>query len=74
MTTATVSEFRTHIKKYLDDVERKNESIVVLRGGKPVAEIIPIKPKAQKRTLPKPIRIGTSVTEALLEDRARSRH
>jgi len=74
MTTATVSEFRTHIKKYLDDVELKNESIVVFRGGKPVAEIIPIKPKAQKLTLPKPIRIGTSVTEALLEDRASTRH
>jgi len=74
MNTATVSEFRTHIKKYLDDVELKNESIVVLRGGKPIAEIVPIKTKTQKRTLPKPIRIGTSVTEALLENRASSRH
>lgn len=74
MTTATVSEFRTHIKKYLDDVELKNESIVVLRGGKPIAEIVPIAPKAQKRALPKPIRIGTSITDALLKDRSRARH
>lgn len=41
MTTVTMTEFRNHASGMLDRVER-GETIVVLRHGKPIAEIVPI--------------------------------
>ena len=33
MIAANYTEFRTHLKKYLDDVEQNNETLILKRGG-----------------------------------------
>ena len=33
MIAANYSEFRTHLKKYLDDVENNNETLILKRGS-----------------------------------------
>ena len=33
MIAANYTEFRTHLKKYLDDVEQNNETLIIKRGG-----------------------------------------
>jgi len=33
MIAANYSEFRTHLKKYLDDVEHNNETLILKRGS-----------------------------------------
>ena len=33
MIAANYTEFRTHLKKYLDDVENNNETLILKRGG-----------------------------------------
>ena len=41
MTTVTLTEFRSHASGMLSRVER-GETLVVLRHGKPVAEVSPV--------------------------------
>jgi prevent-host-death family protein len=45
MHTLSLSEFRAHASEMLDLVE-KGESVRILRHGKPVAELVPVKPEA----------------------------
>ena len=45
MHTLSLSEFRAHASQMLDLVE-KGESVRILRHGKPVAELVPVKPEA----------------------------
>jgi antitoxin YefM len=33
MIAANYTEFRTHLKKYLDDVEENNETLIIKRGS-----------------------------------------
>lgn len=40
MTTVTQTEFRNHIRKYMDAVEQ-GEEIEICRNGKPVATVVP---------------------------------
>ncbi|MFA6034126.1 MAG: type II toxin-antitoxin system prevent-host-death family antitoxin [Myxococcota bacterium] len=41
MTTVSFTEFRQHASGLLSEVE-KGETVVILRHGKPIAELVPI--------------------------------
>jgi prevent-host-death family protein len=45
MQVLSLSEFRAHASEMLDLVE-KGETVRILRHGKPVAELVPLKPEA----------------------------
>lgn len=75
MKTVTFTEFRKHASGVLSDVE-KGESFLVLRHGKPVAEISP--PSAERAAKPSwkrpALRLtvkGVSLSSTILEERRR---
>ncbi len=45
MPILSLSEFRAHASEMLDLVE-KGETVRILRHGKPVAELVPLRPEA----------------------------
>lgn len=45
MQSLSLSEFRAHVSEMLDLVE-KGETVRILRHGKPVAELVPLRPEA----------------------------
>jgi antitoxin (DNA-binding transcriptional repressor) of toxin-antitoxin stability system len=73
--TITFTEFRKHASGLLSDVE-KGESFLVLRHGKPIAEISPpatgreVRPSWKRPGL-KLIAKGASLSAAILEERRR---
>ena len=76
MKTITFTEFRKHASGVLGDVE-KGESFLVLRHGKPIAEISP--PSAEHAAGPswkRPgLRLtakGASLSSAIIEERRRA--
>jgi len=46
MQTLSLSEFRAHASEMLDLVEQKGETVRILRHGKPVAELVPVRAAA----------------------------
>lgn len=48
MKTVTISSFKAHSLRILDQVSKTYETIVITRRGKPLAEIIPFKSKKSK--------------------------
>ena len=73
MTTVTLTDFRSHASGMLTRVEQ-GETIVVLRHGRPVAEVSPV--TKENNALPswksKALRISTkgkSLSAAILEER-----
>lgn len=76
MKTVTFTEFRKRASGVLSDVE-KGETFLVLRHGKPIAEISP--PSAQRGTEPSWKRPGSrltmkgaSLSATILEERRRA--
>ncbi len=75
MHTIPLSEFRAHASAMIDLVE-KGETVRILRHGKPVAELVPLKAEAQTR-LPswkqpfEPVKLppGVSLSQAVLDER-----
>lgn len=70
MITVTQTEFRDHIKKYLDAVV-EGEEVEIRRHGKPIAAVVP---RPSKRTpswkLGEPLDIpGVSLSKMIIEDR-----
>jgi len=71
MITVTQTEFRNHIRKYMDAVEQ-GEEIEVFRNGKPVATLVPRskartpswKQKHEPLVIP-----GVSLSKLILEER-----
>lgn len=47
MTTITTHEAKTHLSRYLSEIE-KGQQFVIARGKKPVAMLVPISPKKLK--------------------------
>ncbi len=45
MQTLSLSDFRAHVSEMLDLVE-KGETVRILRRGKPVAELVPLRAEA----------------------------
>jgi prevent-host-death family protein len=72
MITVTQTEFRNHIKKYMDAVER-GEEIEIYRNGKPVAAVSPIqrqKVPSWKRDRPLlKLPDGVSASRLIIEER-----
>ena len=75
MQVLSLSEFRAHASEMLDLVE-KGETVRILRHGKPVAELVPLRPEAAEppsylqpfepvMALPK----GYSAVRTLIEER-----
>ena len=52
MTTITTHQAKTHLSRYLAEVEAGQE-IVIARGKHPIARLIPIKPTRKKKQRPK---------------------
>lgn len=50
MKSVNVHEAKTHLSKLLAEVER-GEEIVISRGGKPVARLLPFEPRPAKREM-----------------------
>lgn len=74
MTTVTFTEFRNHASGMLTRVEN-GETIVVLRHGRPIAEVSPVEGQAGSRpSWKKPaLRLtakGAALSSAILEDRS----
>ena len=44
--TVNIHAAKTHLSKLLERVER-GETIVIARAGKPVAELVPVKPRVE---------------------------
>ena len=67
--TVTVHHAKTHLSELLARVER-GETIVIARGTQPVAELVPIAPKAQRKfgAMRGKISIGPEFFEPLPDD------
>lgn len=74
MTTVTLTEFRSHASGMLSRVE-KGETMLVLRHGRPIAEVTPVtnrdngQPSWKKPGLRLSTK-GVSLSEAILTERA----
>lgn len=77
MQALSLSEFRAHVSEMLDLVEQNGETVRILRHGKPVAELVPVRSEAAE--VPsylqpfEPIRYakppGKSGTQTIVEER-----
>lgn len=75
MKTVTLTEFRSHASSMLTEVEH-GETLIVLRHGRPIAEISPVADRTGRRPSWKgpALRLstkGTGLSSAILEDRER---
>lgn len=75
MKTVTFTELRTHASGLFSDVEG-GETLLVLRHGKPIAEITPVSSDGAgipswKRPAVRLTARGASLSAAILEDRRR---
>lgn len=50
MKTMAITKFKAYALKIIDQVSKTNESIVITKRGKPLAEIVPFKKTEQKNT------------------------
>ena len=74
MTTVTLTDFRSQASGMLTRVEH-GETIVVLRHGRPIAEVSPVSEKDERQPSwkRKALRLstkGAGLSSAILEDRA----
>jgi len=51
MKTMTVTKFKTYALKIIDQVSKSNESIVITKRGKPLAELVPFR-KSERKPVP----------------------
>lgn len=72
MTTVTLTEFRSHASGMLSRVER-GETLVVIRHGRPIAEVLPISAAAGGPSWKKPalrlVTKGVGLSSAILAER-----
>ncbi len=43
MKTMTITQFKTYALKVIDQVAKSNESVVITKRGKPLAELVPFR-------------------------------
>lgn len=77
MTTVSFTEFRSRASALLSKVEN-GEVVVVLRHGKPVAEVVPVSDRpgripSWKRPGPRLVMRGRTLSAAIMEERERER-
>jgi prevent-host-death family protein len=72
MSNVTLTEFRSHASGMLDRVER-GETIVVLRHGRPIAEVSPVAARAEIPSWKKPalrlVTKGAALSRMILAER-----
>jgi len=51
MKTMAISEFKTHALKILNEVAKSQETIVITKRGKPLAQVVP-HPKSGQKPMP----------------------
>ncbi len=72
MTTVTLTEFRSHASGMFSRVER-GETLVVIRHGRPIAEVSPISSAAGEPSWKKPalrlVAKGAGLASAILAER-----
>ena len=72
MTTVTLTEFRSHASGMLSRVER-GETLVVIRHGRPVAEVTPVSSAAGAPSWKRPalrlVTKGAGLSSAILAER-----
>lgn len=72
MTTVTWTEFRSHASGMFRRVER-GETLVVMRHGRPIAEVSPVSSTAGEPSWKRPalrlVTKGASLTSAILAER-----
>jgi prevent-host-death family protein len=72
MRTVTFTEFRSQASGMLDRVER-GETLVVLRHGRPIAEVSPVATRAEVPSWKKPalrlVAKGAALSRAILAER-----
>jgi prevent-host-death family protein len=70
MLKATISQLRRHAKKYFDAVEA-GETVEVLRHGKPIALLSPLRSGARERwRRGSPLKLkGVSASKLIIEER-----
>jgi prevent-host-death family protein len=72
MSTVTLTEFRSQASGMLDRVER-GETLVVLRHGRPIAEVSPVAARAEVPSWKKPalrlVAKGAALSRAILAER-----
>jgi prevent-host-death family protein len=73
MREATIAELRKHTREYFDDVET-GEVIRILRRGRPVADIVPVRQRdpSWREPVDRLIIPGLSLAQEILRDRAES--
>lgn len=75
MKAIPVTDFRKNASSFINEVEH-GETLILIRRGKPVAEIIPFSGRSQIPAWKKPgIRLqmkGSDLSSAILEDREAS--
>jgi len=76
MKTIQVTDFRKNTSSFIDEVEH-GETLILMRRGKPVAEIIPFSGRSQRspawKQLSARLQIeGSDLSSAILEDREAS--
>jgi prevent-host-death family protein len=73
VTTVTLTEFRSHASGMLSRVER-GETLVVIRHGRPIAEVSPVSPAAGESSWKRPalrlVAKGAGLAAAILAERA----
>jgi antitoxin (DNA-binding transcriptional repressor) of toxin-antitoxin stability system len=74
---ATVTDFLRNFSDYINRVSYRNERFVLLRGGKPVAEVSPVAPARRLGDLPSLLaslpRLSDGEAEAFSSDLDRAR-
>ncbi len=60
MVTVNLYQAKTQFSRLVAAVEEQGERIVVCRNGRPVADLVPHKPKAVKTLDPDPMLAGAS--------------
>lgn len=51
MKSILISDFKAHCIAELDETRKTGETLTITRRGKPIARVLPIADKTQKRTL-----------------------
>jgi prevent-host-death family protein len=76
MTTLTFTDFRKRASGVLSDVE-KGEAFVIVRHGKPIAELSPVGPSishepAWRRRGLRLVALGATLSKAIIDERERA--
>ena len=65
--TVAAAEFEAHALELLEDVTKKQEEVVILKDGKPIGKLVPIKSPRKPMTLEGLRQLGGRVVGDIVE-------